>query len=329
MQEEFDERRKQLAEWAQYQLNTHNINITVASSDASFRRYFRAQVEQQTYILMDAPPANEDVTPFIVTAEYLKQFEVNVPTIYAKDETRGFLMLTDFGNDSLLSQLSPINADRYYHQAIESLIQLNKVPKASLFPLYDADKLQQELTLFPEWFLGQHLGITPPDFLQDTFNTLISNATAQSQVLVHRDYHSRNLMVTQAQGLGIIDFQDAVWGPITYDLVSLLRDCYVEWSSPQIEQWLGFYHQQAITHGFLDSSISLDIFRRWFDLMGLQRHLKVLGIFCRLHHRDGKSNYLNDLALTLKYVLYVTERYPEFADLNAFLISHKSIMDIL
>lgn len=194
-------------------------------------------------------------------------------------------------------------------------------------PHYDRALLQQEMDLFPTWFLGKHLNITPPDFLHDTFEILINNSLEQPQVFVHRDYHSRNLMHTDARSPGIIDFQDAVIGPITYDLVSLLRDCYISWPENKINDWLNTYLTQAKDKGLL-ADISIDQFTRWFDLMGLQRHIKVLGIFCRLYYRDGKANYIDDLPLTLHYVQQISNKYPEFTQLNEFLTQQPQIAAI-
>ncbi|MFW5427440.1 MAG: aminoglycoside phosphotransferase family protein, partial [Methylophagaceae bacterium] len=296
------------------------FQIEPASSDASFRRYFRVTIEDKTLILMDAPPAQEDTQPFISIATFMHEHGVHVPTFSAYDIDAGFLLLSDFGNRAYLDELKEQSADSLYKAAIDSLISIQLLPldKISL-PKYDSDLLQREMSLFPEWFLGKHLSIDAPEFLTETFKLLTDSALEQAQVFVHRDYHSRNLMHTSENSPGIIDFQDAVIGPVTYDLVSLLRDCYIEWPDDKLAGWVKYYYLNAIENKILSNTISLEKFTQWFDWMGLQRHIKVLGIFARLNYRDGKSNYMNDLPLTLKYVRKVSAKYSEFTELSEFL----------
>ncbi|PCJ31693.1 MAG: aminoglycoside phosphotransferase [Gammaproteobacteria bacterium] len=314
--------------WLKTVLKTESYQLEPASADASFRRYFRVSLNNETWVLMDAPPEKEDTQPFIRIAEFLNEHHVHVPEIKAHDANLGFLLLSDFGKLPYLGQLSNSSVDKYYALAINSIIDMQLCPTDALnLPSYDRNLLQQELSLFSDWFLDKHLGLTAPDFLQGTFELLIENALEQPQVFVHRDYHSRNLMHTATRSPGIIDFQDAVLGPISYDLVSLLRDCYISWPEDKIAQWISDYLIQAQARGLL-TNISLTQFTRWFDLMGLQRHIKVLGIFCRLNYRDGKANYIDDLPLTLHYVKQVSSRYPELAQLNQFLNQYIKIEKI-
>jgi len=320
-------RLNEINKWLKNILDGQNYTIEPASNDASFRRYFRITSDQQTWILMDAPPEKENTQPFIQVARFLFKHNINVPKIEAHDKTLGFILLSDFGSHVYLDKLNQQSADRLYGLAIDGVISMQQCPLQDIqLPLYDRTLLEQELNLFPQWFLQTHLDIATPDFLEGVFNNLIENALEQPQVFVHRDYHSRNLMDTDIQSPGIIDFQDAVIGPITYDLVSLLRDCYISWPEAKLEQWLQLYLTKMQANNQLQD-ISLAQFTRWFDLMGLQRHIKVLGIFCRLNYRDNKSDYINDLPLTLHYVKQISSKYSEFSELSDFLQQPK-IMEI-
>lgn len=315
-----DPRLSQLNDWLAQCFPDRAFTLETASSDASFRRYFRVSVDAQTYIAMDAPPEHENLTAFIRVAEGLRQTGgVRTPEIFFRDEKQGFLLLSDFGQQSFLEALSDDNADDLYHQAIDSLIDIQTVPPDELpLPDYDAPMLIREMRLFDEWFLGRHLGIDCPQWLANLYQWLANTARQQPQCLVHRDYHSRNLMVQPGKQLGVIDFQDAVFGPASYDLVSLLKDAYVSWPAERISGWVDYYAERALTAGILNQS-DINNLQRDFDLMGLQRHLKILGIFCRLNYRDKKPRYLNDLRRVLDYVYPVTERYPELSDLDHFL----------
>ena len=317
-----DQRLEQLKVW----LNDSGItyqDITAASADASFRRYFRISNEDGTYIVMDAPPEKEDCKPFIHIANILFDFGLNVPQVFQQDLEQGFLLLSDLGNTVFLSELNNNTVDEMYTAAMKSLLLMQNNENPDL-PLYDATLLQNELNLFPDWYLTKQLNITltvqQKEILEQTFDVLIKNALAQPQVCVHRDYHSRNLMVNQKNtGLpGVIDFQDAVIGAVTYDLVSLLKDCYINWPREKVEGWVKYFHAEAESLGIINS-VSFETFLRWFDLMGMQRHLKVAGIFSRLKHRDGKTGYLKDIPRTMDYVHDVLERYPEFKPLQNLL----------
>lgn len=323
-----DPRLWQVNEWLTAILPYSQFNLEVASSDASFRRYFRVHQHDHSRIVMDAPPEHEDIDSFVRIAEFLSSTGTHVPRIFAKNLEQGFLLLSDLGNTSYLSALNEQSADALYRAAIDEIIKMQLAPTADIeLASYDDEKLLAELRLFPDWFIQKHLSLTPPPELNAVFELLIANASEQPQYFVHRDYHSRNLMLGADKEVGVIDFQDAVIGPVTYDLVSLLRDCYIEWPQNKLDNWLNYYFEQAVENQLLTDDNRSE-FIRWFDLMGLQRHLKVLGIFCRLNYRDGKAGYMNDLPLTLKYVLEVTARYPELAPLHQYLTQSPEVMAI-
>lgn len=324
-----DPRLAQLRAWLDEVLDRRDYTLSIASSDASFRRYFRVRVGDDSWIVMDAPPEHEDTRPFVRVAEFLLAHKVQVPQLFARDMRAGFLLLSDLGNTPYLEVLDDQSADSLYRRAIDELISMQIAPTADLdLPRYDDTLLQREMDLFSDWFLGRHLTLDMPDCLPQVYALLLDNAAQQPRVFVHRDYHSRNLMLLPDRTPGVIDFQDAVVGPVSYDLVSLLRDCYIAWPQQRIERLIDYYLSQARDKGVLDE-VDRPRFLRWFDLMGLQRHLKVLGIFCRLNYRDGKPRYLDDLPLTLSYVLQVTQRYPELASLDDFLRNNRTIMAIL
>ena len=294
-------------------------SLRPASADASFRRYFRVDTpNEQSLIVMDAPPPQEDVRPFIKVAELFSATGVSVPSILAQDTERGFLLLSDLGSITYLQQLNPDTAHKLYLDAIDALIQLQVRSRAGVLPDYDRELLHRELMLFPDWYIKRHLKATLSDAqssdLSRVFDLLLANNLAQAQVYVHRDYHSRNLMVMDKGNPGILDFQDAVYGPITYDLVSLLRDAYIQWDEELVLDWTIRYWERARRAG-LPVSHDVDAFYRDFEFMGLQRHLKVLGIFARLYHRDGKDGYLNDIPLVMDYTRKTAYRYKEFAPL--------------
>ena len=293
--------------------------LRAASADASFRRYFRVDAaDGSTLVVMDAPPPQEDVRPFIQVAELFGSTGVTVPTILAKDVDNCFLLLSDLGNTTYLKQLGPDTAHKLYLDAIDALVLLQAQSQPGKLPEYDRALLHRELMLFPDWYVGKHLNATLSDAqkndLDKVFEVLLANNLAQPQVYVHRDYHSRNLMVLDKGNPGILDFQDAVYGPITYDLVSLLRDAYIQWDEEMVLDWAIRYWERARRAG-LPVSHDVDAFYRDFEFMGLQRHLKVLGIFARLYHRDGKDGYLNDMPLVMEYTRKTAYRYKEFAPL--------------
>jgi len=313
MAQKQDARLDQLTQWIHQE--SPNATIEVASADASFRRYFRVTDAGKTTIAMDAPPELEDCAPFIDITQRLRDAGVHAPEILRQDLALGFLLLEDFGSTPYLDQLNADTADKLYGEALDSLINIQQADTAGL-PEYDDALLQTEMRLMPEWFLQKHLDITPSaeqhKTIERIFNVISTAVQQQPQVFVHRDYHSRNLMVLEnnpAGNIGIIDYQDAVLGPITYDLASLLRDCYIQWPNQTIAPWVLGFKQKAEVAGLMQN-VPDATFIQWFDYMGLQRHIKVLGIFARLNHRDGKASYLDDLPLTLHYVMEVANKYP-------------------
>ncbi len=315
-----DKRATVILDWLENKILLKVNSFELASSDASFRRYFRVLHPQGSYIVMDAPPDKEDITPFINVAALLKNSTVNVPHIYHQNLPQGFLLLEDFGSKCLLDELTTINADILYQNALNELFKLQSHTsiKKSNLPLYDKALLTDELSLFYNWFTKKLLGKTIPQNLQQHLNNfLIESALEQPQVCVHRDYHSRNLMVSGSKPMGVIDFQDAVIGAITYDLVSLLRDCYITWPEDRLDIWLIAYYLRLFENKMLE--VSFATFKRWFDLIGLHRHLKVLGIFSRLHLRDNKSTYLADIPRIMAYIEQICQRYPELNEFDHWL----------
>jgi len=316
-----DARRAELAHWIDVDLGLHGAVMVPASEDASFRRYFRIQQGGRTLIAMDAPPEREDLGPYLTVAALLERMGVHVPHVYEVDRKRGFLLLSDLGSRLYLAALTGgADPEPLYRDAAATLLTMQSWPEAQLgaVPAYDARLLDREVQLFPEWFLTRHLEAAPDAAQQAVVDRisrmLAAAALGQPQVFVHRDYHSRNLMVCAARNPGVLDFQDAVRGAVTYDLVSLYKDCYIVWPRPRILAWLEQYRLAAQNRGLALPSRAE--FVRWFDLMGVQRHLKVLGIFARLWYRDGKPGYLADLPRVLAYVQELSGRYAELGELD-------------
>lgn len=319
-----DSRLEGLKRWLAAVLDVTDYELQPASADASFRRYYRVRTAGATHIVMDAPPDRQDLGPFLAVAARLRELGLHVPEVLDQDLAAGYLLLTDLGERTYLQALNPATVERLYGDALGALVVLQAgiYTGAGLLPDYDEALLRRELEIFREWYLGRHLGATlaaaQQQALEAAFNMLVGAALDQPRVWVHRDYHSRNLMVTARNNPGILDFQDAVVGPVTYDLVSLLRDCYIAWPRDQVIDWAKGYYELARQSG-LPVGEDEEQFLRWFDLMGVQRHLKAAGIFARLHHRDGKPGYLGDIPRTLGYVLEVSARYPELAGLYRLL----------
>ncbi len=290
-----------------------------ASADASFRRYFRVSfADGQTRIVMDAPPSHEDVRPWLHVQQLFLAAGAHVPEVLAQDLERGYLLISDLGSTTYLAALnSGTDADTLYRAAIDTLIDIQKGGCANALPAYDRTLLKRELDLFPDWYIDKHVTIDFSDSdrkaLEVVFEKILAVNLAEPAVFVHRDYHSRNLMVTE-DGPGVIDFQDAVFGPITYDLASLLKDAYVEWEEEQALDWIVRYWEQARKAG-LPVRADFGEFFRDYEWMGVQRHVKVLGIFARLYHRDGKDGYLKDMPLVAKYLRKACERYVELGPL--------------
>jgi len=319
-----DPRLDLLRHWLEQELGWHDVRLAPASADASFRRYFRVVGrDQETVIAMDAPPGKEDVEPYLKVAGMLAEIGVNAPRVVARNAEDGFLLLSDLGSVTYLADLTtdPGHAEALYADAIRALvrIQAGGAQHVQALPPYDERLLRFELSLFTDWLLGRHLALelSPGESaaLAAAFDALVANAFDQPQVFVHRDYHSRNLMVCPGANPGILDFQDAVHGALTYDLVSLLRDCYVAWPQEQVLRWALDFRRQACAAGIPAGRDDAQ-FLRWFDLMGMQRHLKASGIFARLWHRDGKPGYLPDVPRTLAYIADACTRHPEFAALG-------------
>lgn len=320
-----DSRYREMQQWLTDRLGGAGFSLAPASADASFRRYFRVTRPGESLIVMDAPPAQEDTRPYTRIARRFYQLGLNVPRILEEDADNGFLLLSDLGDRTYLQELTAATADRLYGDAMAALVILQvgtyTDPQGSFLPVYDRALLLAEMELFREWLCGRHLGRelddTQHQALDRVFALLADSALEQPQVWVHRDYHSRNLMWLERHNPGILDFQDAVLGPITYDLVSLLRDCYIEWPAGQVTDWTRGYFRLARHSGLPVGEGDEDEqrFLRWFDLMGVQRHLKAAGIFARLYHRDGKPGYLGDIPRTLGYITQVGARYPELAPL--------------
>ncbi|MCH9691247.1 MAG: phosphotransferase [Gammaproteobacteria bacterium] len=331
-----DRRHLQLQHWAAKALQSYGAPPEVAAidagaisgcfklvplcGDAGFRRYFRSLTEP-SMIAVDAPPGKTNCGRFVRLADYLRRHGLCTPRVFGADIEQGFLLQEDLGDKLLLGQVNSSNAQALYTLVLNQLLRLQQVPSAEgLFPAYDRAFLLREMRLLPEWLaeslLAYQLNTADSQLLEHTFTLLLDCAEKQPQVLVHRDFHSRNLMLRDGEQPALIDFQDAVWGPITYDLVSLLRDCYIRWPRAQVERWALNYATRAKAAGILPT-VKSQTFLRWFDWMGLQRHLKVLGLFPRLCLRDGKQHYLFHLPLVIRYILEVADNYKElmpFAD---------------
>ncbi|VAW93847.1 Phosphotransferase involved in threonylcarbamoyladenosine t(6)A37 formation in tRNA [hydrothermal vent metagenome] len=314
-----DNRLKNLGDWAKEIYAEDAIRISPASADASFRRYFRVEHQDGSHIIMDAPPDKEDSEPFVRISSYLASLALNVPQVVNSQDKQGFYLLTDLGSTQYLDFLTTDNVDRLYQDAMQALFVMQsrcKQPEARI-PPYDEPLLLTEMGLFSEWYLGHELKASLSkrqlEIIQSSYQILANSALQQPNVFVHRDYHSRNLMFVESANPGILDFQDAVWGPVTYDLVSLLRDCYITWPQQKVESWMKKYYSWLCDDGLI-SDVSEIQFIRWFDLMGMQRHLKASGIFARLNHRDNKPGYMNDIPRTMNYLLSVASNYSEFDD---------------
>jgi aminoglycoside/choline kinase family phosphotransferase len=313
--------------FAQRALNGRLLHIDVASADASFRSYWRVADGAASWIVMDAPPAQEDIRPWLNIGARLRAAGLHAPEVFAVDPECGFVLMEDLGTRTYLPELNEQSVEALYRAALDALLRMQRDVSPDELPVFDATRTIPEMELLPEWFLQRHLGFAPDcddwDVLEASFRLIAAAADEQPRRFMHRDYHSRNLLVAEhhnpaivATGLpspGIIDFQGAMLGPIAYDLASLLRDCYIAWPIERVDAWVESYRQRLIAEGIVDTDGAH--FRRWFDLIGLQRHIKVLGIFCRLNYRDGKAGYLADLPRVLDYVASVARLYP---DLQAF-----------
>ena len=317
------DRATQLRRWLAATLGGGDFSITPASDDASFRRYFRIRrgESQPSLIVMDAPPDKESCGPFVRVAHLLAEAGVHVPKIHAQDLEQGFLLLSDLGDTTYLDALDEHNAGKLYEDALDALLKIQRASRPGLLPDYSRELLEKELRLFPVWYvarqLRRELDASQLQTLEKAFSTILDNNLAQARVFVHRDYHSRNLMVCEPCP-GILDFQDAVYGPITYDLVSLLRDAYIAWDEERVIDWAIRYWEKARAQRLPVRGDFADFYRD-FEWMGAQRQLKVLGIFARLCFRDGKDGYLKDQPLVMSYLRRTCERYHELAALGRLL----------
>ncbi|WP_054892225.1 MULTISPECIES: aminoglycoside phosphotransferase family protein [unclassified Pseudomonas] len=323
-----DVRLQQLTVWLEQQLqNLFQENawgdvpagsLTAASSDASFRRYFRWEGGGHSFVIMDAPPPQENCAPFVAIDHLLASAGINVPVIHAQDLERGFLLLSDLGRKTYLEIIGDDNADALFADAIDALLAQQQLPMQAPLPSYDTALLRRELELFPEWYVGRELKLAFSEAQQASWQRvsqqLIDSALAQPKVLVHRDYMPRNLMHS-APNPGVLDFQDAVYGPVTYDITCLFKDAFLSWPQARVDGWLRSYWDKAQAAG-IPVQPEFEEFQRASDLMGVQRHLKVIGIFARICHRDGKPRYLTDVPRFFAYIDEVIARRPELAELG-------------
>ncbi|MNY99886.1 phosphotransferase [Acinetobacter calcoaceticus] len=315
------QREQLIYTWLTSVLENDQFKIAFLAGDASFRRYARIQLQNKTYMLMDAPPEKEDCVPFVTIDEFFAGHGVRVPQIVAKDLAQGFLLLEDFGDVLLSTLLNDETVDKYYEQSFKQLIHLQSVNGQEQFPAYSYDKLLTEMKLLTDWMLPS-LQITPnanqQQVIDDAFNVLAKTALAQPQVIVHRDFHSRNLMkIANEPELGVIDFQDAVIGADTYDLISITRDAYVQWNAERVYQWFRVFYD--LLPDSAKQNRSFEQFKRDADLMAIQRHIKILGIFVRLFERDGKSGYLKDLPRVMWYLIEESRGYAELDEFMLFI----------
>ncbi len=329
-------RKDALIQWLIEATETSQFTLESASEDASFRSYYRLVIKStdpinnqcKSFIVMDAPPELEDCEPFIKIQKLLAAHQINVPQIHACDPDQGFMLLSDFGSTLYLDELDTNTAYDLYPMAISELVAIQRITDTQALPRYDAHMLGKELTLFSDWFINTHLDHILSSEQHKTLDTihklLIENAISQPQVMVHRDYHSRNIMLTNNRP-GIIDFQDAVLGPISYDLASLLKDCYISWDDADISNWVHLYLDQY--NNVANETINYNQFIKWFDLMAAQRHMKAIGIFCRLNYRDGKKHYLYDIPRTMNYLTETCHKYPELTDFGHLLNSLKPVLN--
>ncbi len=338
-----DDRADARLDWTRHTLGDTSLTLAPVSTDASFRSYWRAAQAGQSWIVMDSPPAREDPIPWLTIGRRLAAAGLHVPRVQEVDEARGFLLIEDLGSRLYLAELNDATVDALYGDAMHALLRMQSTVDTDGMAIYNRTFLAQELEIMPTWFVDRHLSCTLAQadraILESAFGFLVHNALEQPRRFVHRDFHSRNLLVVEHPRIspdgfgamqpgrtpplltnpGIIDFQGALVGPITYDLASLLRDCYIAWEPERVHDWVETYRRRLVAAGLIDTTVDRHRFLRWFDLMGLQRHLKVLGIFCRLHYRDGKRGYLDDLPRVYHYVLSVARGYPELQDLASLI----------
>lgn len=317
-------RIEELNQWLQKDCGLNDYHLHALAGDASLRRYYRLTSLQDSQIVMDAPPEKENCRPFVAVANSFQALGLNVPTVIKSDIEKGFLLLTDLGDVTFFNALSHQEADTLYKKAIDELLLLQTCTEIKNYelPYFDEVFMQRELDLFRDWFVIKHLQLPLSNkdkkMLDNTFSLLMQEISKQQKICVHRDYHSRNLMLLNNGSVGVLDFQDAVWGPISYDLVSLLKDCYIAWPKSARKKWVNYYYDKAMTLGVL-KKVSEEKFSDDFDLMGIQRHLKAIGIFARLKYLFNKPNYIHDIPRTARYIVEALEKYPQFHLFNTWL----------
>lgn len=314
-----DDRSAARLAWARHATGLPSLDLEPASADASFRSYWRGYVDGQPVIVMDSPPEKENPAPWMEIGKRLHGAGLHTPTVMVADLEQGFLLIEDLGTRTFLPELNEGTVDALYDEALDALLRMQMHVDTSGLPAFDHAWQTMEMELMPSWLLEKHLGVSLAcgdwDVIENAFSTIMRTIAEQPRAFMHRDYHSRNLLVTEERSPGVIDFQGAMSGPITYDLASLLRDAYIVWDNEQVEGWVEAYRLRLLDARMLDETVDTDRFRRWFDLTGLQRHIKILGLFCRLCYRDGKPGYLADLPRVLRYVLDTARRHADTAPL--------------
>jgi N-acetylmuramate 1-kinase len=318
--------------WTRTSLGNTALTLEPASADASFRSYWRTHHDGRSWIVMDSPPAKEDPRPWLKIGQQLAAAGLHVPAVYDKDLEQGFLLIEDLGTQLYLPALNESSADALYGDAMDALLRMQRHMDYRDLPPFDRNVLVSGLEIMPEWFLGRHLGHQPScdewDVLEAAFELIVRNALEQPRCFVHRDFHSRNLLIVDDNSPGIIDFQGALAGPITYDLASLLRDGYIAWPRQHVEAWVESYRRKLMDAKLIGADIDEKQFLRWFDLIGLHRHVRVLGQFYRLWYRDGKPGYLADVPRVYHYVMSVARSYPELGDFVALIERHAQGRDL-
>jgi len=318
--------------WARHATGQADLSLEPASADASFRSYWRGYVDSQPVIIMDSPPAQENPAPWVEIGKRLHDAGLHTPTVMVADLDQGFLLIEDLGTRTYLPELSDATADALYGDALDALLRMQMHVETMGLPAFNREWQTMEMEIMPTWFLQKHLGVFVEceewDVVEGAFSAILHSLAEQPRAFMHRDYHSRNLLITTDRSPGVIDFQGAMSGPITYDLASLLRDAYVVWDNERVEGWVEAYRLRLLDARLLDETVDTDRFRRWFDMASLQRHIKILGLFCRLYYRDGKAGYLNDLPRVLQYVLDIARRHADVAPLADFIVAKIGARDI-
>jgi hypothetical protein len=327
-----DDRAAARLAWARVATNEPALALVPASADASFRSYWRGHTSTGPVIVMDSPPDLEDPRPWLEIGQRLSTAGLHVPAVIATDTDAGLLLIEDLGNRTYLPELNTDTVDTLYGDALDALLRMQRYVDPTGLPAFDRAWQTMEMELMPTWFLTRHLGVELGcdgwDELELAFTVVLANIAAQPRGFMHRDFHSRNLLVCPGRNPGIIDFQGAMTGPVTYDLASLLRDGYIAWDDERVAGWVESHRLRLLHAHVIGDDVDTDTFMRWFDFAGLQRHIKVLGIFCRLMYRDGKAAYLADLPLVLNYVMKVARRHHELEGFAAFLAMHTDGVDI-